>query len=111
MKNIVLNIVSFLGADIRTRSRIFEIVVRMNDPASYILDLSGVEFISRSFADELISLIEQPNKKISLINASSEVNDLLRVVKSGRNATHSESTINMSVKELSDMKDVELFFS
>lgn len=111
MKEIILNIVSFLGSDIRTRSRIFEIVARMNEPASYIFDMAGVEFISRSFADELISLMEQPDKKIRLLNVSGEINDLLRVVESGRKNTHSSTPANMSVKELSDMRDVELFFS
>lgn len=81
MNNITLNIKSILGSDIRVRSRIFEIVSQMNERANYLLDFSGVEFISRSFADELITMTENANNKISIINTTQ---DLLRVVRLGR---------------------------
>ena len=47
------------------------------------LDLSGVIFMSRSFADELIDVIENfdlENKKIKLINQPLAVNNLLNAV-------------------------------
>lgn len=48
------------------------------------LDLSRVLFMSRSFADELINLIENldlQNKKIKLINQSLAIEQLLNTVK------------------------------
>ena len=47
------------------------------------LDLSRVIFMSRSFADELVDIIENfnlENKKIKLINQSLVVNNLLNAV-------------------------------
>lgn len=109
MNNITLNIKSILGSDIRVRSRIFEIVSQMNERANYLLDFSGVEFISRSFADELITMTENANNKISIINTTQEVSDLLRVVKLGRGMKYTESK-HIGVKNLVSMEDVELFF-
>ena len=109
MNNITLNIKSILGSDIRVRSRIFEIVSQMNERANYLLDFSGVEFISRSFADELITMTENANNKISIINTIQEVSDLLRVVRLGRGKKYTENK-HIGVKNLVSMEDVELFF-
>lgn len=110
MNNITLNIKSILGSDIRVRLRIFEIVSQMNERAHYLLDFSGVEFISRSFADELITMTENANNKISIINTTQEVSDLLRVVRLGRGMKYAENK-HIGVKNLVSMEDVELFFA
>ena len=58
--------------------------MKMNRNNELSLDLSGVVFMSRSFADELLNLVENFNlehKKIKFINQSLVVGNFLNVVK------------------------------
>ena len=109
MKKYVLNIKSILGTDIRTRSRIYEIVSRMCPDYEYTLDMSGVELISRSFADEMLSFVDNYSGHLDIVNSSPEIAEMLRIVRLGRNTKLTASN-NSEVKELNSMKDVELFF-
>lgn len=109
MNTQVLKIEGILGPDIRTRSRINAIVRRFEPDAEYVLDFSNVKFISRSFADELVSLLEKSHKVLRIINENREVASLMEIVKSGR---ENKSGIKgwSEVLTLSNMKDVESFF-
>ncbi len=109
MKSKVLNIASILGTDIRVRSRIYEVVNCMDESSDYIFDLSGVEFISRSFADELISMVEKSDRSIQLINTNPDITALLRIVKAGRSVRRPD-TGSICIHNLADMKEVEMFF-
>ena len=110
MKSVVLSIRSILGADIRTRSRISEVISRMDTAHDYVIDLSGVEFISRSFADELLSFVDHSPKHPAIVNASREISEMLEIVRLGRNSKFSASN-NSEVKNLNSMMEVELFFN
>ncbi len=71
---------------ISLRKSIFK-KIKMSENNEIFLDLSKVVFMSRSFADELINLIENfklENKKIKLINQSPVIEKLLNAVKNTR---------------------------
>lgn len=110
MKQITINVEKILGNDIRTRARIFALTNLMNDAEEYLLDFSGVTFISRSFADELISLSETSLRKIQITNTNDEINTLLHIVKKGR-TLKSQPSPESRIYVLNSMKDVETFFN
>lgn len=109
MKTLTLTVEKILGNDIRTRARIFELTNLMEDAEECLLDFSGVTFISRSFADELISLSESSSRKINIINVNDEINTLLNIVRKGR-TLKSQTSHKSNIHILKSMKDVENFF-
>lgn len=108
--NKVLYIKKILGSDIRVRSRISEITVYLDAHKNYTLDFQGVEFLSRSFADELVSTLESFPGKIVLDNMQQDIADMLSIVKSGRGKKY-DSRHRSQVKVLSNMTEVESFFA
>ena len=108
MKRIVrLGIV--IGDDIRTRSRIHELEKYLKMPGIYILDFSDVCFISRSFADELISLMDNSTNKIECVNMSTEIEQLLYIVRANRNTPHN-ATVHGNVLQLSSVEQMTKYF-
>lgn len=110
MNNMTVLVEKILGNDIRTRARIHDLINVMNDATDCDLDFTGVTFISRSFADELISMSEAGSRNIRIVNANDEINTLLHIVKKGRNIKGGHSQEG-DIRVLKTMKDVEMFFN
>lgn len=110
MKKIVLNIQTILGQDIRVRSRIFELNKYMDSEATYVLDFTNVTFISRSFADELVTMTEMASNNIEITGAKGDVGAMLEIVKKGRQTMHKGTTHSQTI-HLENMDDVASFFA
>lgn len=110
MNSITLQVREILGDDIRTRARIYELTSRMGEYDECILNFEGVNFISRSFADELISMKEGSSHHIDFIKLNDEINTLLKIVKKGRNTKH-EFVSDGNIMYLKTMGELEAFFS
>ncbi len=111
MKKMIIMVEKILGNDIRTRARIFGLTNMMNDTEECVLDFSGVTFISRSFADELISLSEAATGRIQIANTNDEIDALLHIVKKGRTLkTKTQPSQENRIYVLNSMRDVENFF-
>lgn len=102
---------AMLGKDIRTRSRVKSILDEIDPLRDTLIDLRDVEFISRSFADELITLMEMNESLIKIANASDEVEAMIGIVKRGRNKAATSVAANGKVKKLTDMDAVKAFFT
>ncbi len=109
MNCVTINIESLLGSDIRIRSRVLEIAALMDADSCYVLDFKGVNFISRSFADELISMLEQTSKHIDIIHMGLGVKEMFDIVRKGRHIKH-DSARNEKIIALENMDEVEMFF-
>lgn len=81
----------------------------MGSSGEYILDFSQVRFISRSFADELISFIDSSACKITCSHVPAEISQLLRIVRENRNMP---ATLikKRGVLQLTDMEQMAAFF-
>lgn len=75
-----IKIKDVLSEDIRLRNNADTIIGMIQNSKATVLDFSGVKFISRSFADELYSFLEN-NTSIALINESKIVSDMMNAVK------------------------------
>lgn len=104
-----LRIEIIVGDDIRTRARIHEIEKRIHPGYEYMLDFSNVRFISRSFADELLSFIEHSPARIEYVNANREISQMLAIVSNNRNVPHSIAQPD-SVVHLNTVKQMMEFF-
>lgn len=104
-----LRIDVIIGNDIRTRARIHELERRIQEGNEYILDFSNVHFISRSFADELLSFMERSTSPIVYSNANREISQMLTIVRSNRNLPNVVSQPE-AVLHLNTVKQVMEFF-
>ncbi|MBR2195778.1 MAG: hypothetical protein IJ911_09205 [Salinivirgaceae bacterium] len=82
MKHII-KIKEQYGTELHTRQMIERLAVSLNADDYYLLDMSGVEQISRSAADELYNLTHS-QLHVDLINIEPFVEKMLSVVTLGR---------------------------
>lgn len=98
-----------IGDDIRTRSRIRQLTDIITPDESYILDFSNVSFISRSFADELVSFIDSAKDRIVCVNMPDHISQLMAIVRRNRN-TQSSAPGRGNVIKLKTTEQMEAFF-
>lgn len=100
-----------IGTDIRSRANaniIRSVIDGLND--RIVLDFANVTFISRSFADELYNVMKE-HCNLTLINESEFVKSMLTAVTQGRESKRMSINDTSEVKEIKDMKSLELFLS
>lgn len=100
-----------IGDDIRTRSRIRQLTDQLIPDVSYELDFSKVNFISRSFADELVSLVDNSNGRITCVKMPEHIEQLLAIVRRNRNAPVSSMPVKGDVIKLETAEQMEEFFN
>lgn len=74
----ILHLKELYGSQIRTRQLVEQLAQTLNENNQYLLDMEGVEVLSRSAADELCTIKQRGN--IEIVNASSFVQKMLDVV-------------------------------
>ena len=107
----VFKISELISPDIRSRASaniIRSIIDGLND--RIVLDFANVTFISRSFADELYNVLKE-HSNLTLANESDFVKSMLTAVKQGRENKNRLINDTSEVKEIKDMKSLELFLS
>ena len=79
----IINIQEQFGAELHTRQMMERLTASLDANNEYLLDMSGVEQISRSAADELYNLTHS-GMHVDLINIEPFVEKMLSVVTKGR---------------------------
>lgn len=105
----MIKLQDLLGGEIRSRSSADTLRSHIKDYDNLIIDMSGVSFISRSFADELCVLAE--GHAIQLRNASGIVQNMLSAVSESRHKKRVRKTDNAEIKEFDDMKSLSAFLA
>lgn len=82
MKNI-LKLQKIYGTQIRTRMSMERLRTMLQPQDEYLLDLAGIEFISRSAADELYNILHQ-GYNAEIVHAEPFVQKMLDAVTMGR---------------------------
>ena len=80
---LIINIQEQYGAELHTRQMMERLAATLQPENEYLLDMSGVEQISRSAADELYNLTHS-NMRVDLINLEPFVEKMLSAVTKGR---------------------------
>ena len=101
------------SADLFTRSRASELRSSINDGADeVILDFEGINFMSRSFADEVCNIIDDlPSKAFAFINQNEDVEAMMTIVREGRNRERIRGVGNAKIYEFKDMESLSAFLN
>lgn len=97
-----------IGADIRTRSFFRRDAERLIGGLGVeaVLDFAGVEFISRSVADEICNLLAV-HRQLSVVGMSGDVEMMYHVVVNGRSAPRQyPATTGIKVYHLRTMEEM-----
>lgn len=95
-----------IGSEVRSRSNADKIRSVMSECCeSYVFDFEGVDFVSRSFADELCNIMDE-NQKIRLINETPSVKKMIDTVLSGRKRIRQRNNDDDSLVSVSSLDEL-----
>lgn len=108
-----INVASLISTDVRSRSNADKIRNEIGNMSKNVtLDFDNVVFISRSFTDELYSIIEYFNNiKIDIINTSDVVRNMMIAVKNGRVNKRVRPQDDSKIVEFQDLESLSAFLS
>lgn len=99
------------SADLYTRSRASELRACIHEKATEVtLDFEGIEFMSRSFADEVCNIMDD-NKhiKFEFINRNADVEAMMNKVAEGRSQERKRGISNATIHKFEDMESLSEF--
>lgn len=111
MKHLI-KIADLISSDIRSRNNAERIIEVVDIKNNYVLDFTGVEFMSRSFTDELCNIIDS-NGNITIDRATMEkqVESIYTIVNRGRHTERQRTKTSEEVVQLKTFEDVCKFFA
>ena len=86
------------GKELHTRQMVERLSASMNVEDDYLLDMRGIEQISRSAADELYNLTHGP-RRVEIINIEPFVEKMLSAVTLGRFLPRRRSSTDLPIIE------------
>lgn len=106
-----INVLKLLGSDIRSRSNGGTIEKAINESGNTkcIIDMEGVVFVSRSFADELLAICKRTYSTI--INTHGVVDTIIKIVNKSRENGKKQQESSEKIVELQDMVSLETYFA
>jgi hypothetical protein len=103
-----ISIKDIISHEIRSRSSADLIRPRLTAGEDNVIDMGGVVFISRSFADELYNL-QLDYVSVRFENASGDVEKMMQVVRKGRQQKRVRPTKSAPVLNLTSIEDFSDF--
>lgn len=103
-------IAEIISTDVRSRSRAQIIRNELDLNAVNLLDFSGVTFISRSFADELLSLKDDSNCEIKFTEMMGVVKAMCEAVEFSRGKRRIIVKSNSEIKNFDDINSLSNYF-
>lgn len=101
----------FDAHDLMIRSRASELLSYINADANEVsIDFDGINFISRSFADELCNIIDDnKDKKFSFVGQIEEVRTMILMVQEGRRQERKRGIAHAKMYEFSNMEKLSSY--
>lgn len=103
----VIKLTEEFGKKLRTRQMMERLSSKLTQSDEYLFDLTGVEQISRSAADELYNIAH--DYKVEIVGMTEFVHKMYDAVTRGRFMPRQHSPSGSPIVECKDMKDVERF--
>ncbi len=99
------------SSDLFTRSRASELRSCISANASeVVIDFDGIDFMSRSFTDEVCNIIDDmPDKTFSFINQNDDVATMMSKVSDGRSRERTRGVGNAKIYEFEDMESLSKY--
>lgn len=107
-----IKIAELIGTDIRSRNNAKRILEVINTDDEYTLDFTSVEFMSRSFTDELCNIIDYNNNvTIDEVTMERQIEDIYTIVNRGRQTKRKRAKSKGKIIELNTSEEVRTFFA
>lgn len=106
-----IKVLDLLGLDIRSRSNAGAIEKIINElgNAKCVIDMEGVEFISRSFADELPEICKKSFSVI--VNTHGIADTIIKIVSKSRSKSRVKHNGSAKIIKLHDMASLDFYFT
>lgn len=106
-----LSLKKIYAADLFSRSRVSQLLQYINSNADeVVLDFDGINFISRSFADELWNIIDNHNdKKYIFIGQTDEVQTMISRVQESRKRERNRGIVHPQMYSFNNMDSLSSF--
>lgn len=111
-KQAIINVRSLIGADIRSRSNgalIEERVAGSSADCRVVLDFEGVDYISRSFADELCELAGKWGGRLELRGMAGAVGTMYETVLASRGRKRVRGAAADEIYTFTDIESLSRF--
>lgn len=105
-----ISLYNLFGTDIRSRMFINIILQAIKDDASTTLDFTHIRFISRSFADELYTFMNE-HKHIHIMGMNEEVKNMYEIVSNSRLQPRKRPTFATKIIDLTTIQEMRAFMS
>ncbi len=107
----IIKLQDIFGEELYTRSRAAELRSYVDNNADeVVLDMKGIAFTSRSFADEICNLIDSMKDKCFLLtNQTEDVKTMISKVSESRNRERIHGIANANMLEFSDMESLSSY--
>ncbi len=108
----VINIQEYLPTTITSRDAIEVLKSRLDvvDCSSFVFNFSGIDFVSRAFADELLHFIKNNNFSVEFENTNKNVAEILKAVNKNRSKRNS-SFHKIAVTQFKRKEELNNFLS
>lgn len=106
-----IKVLDLLGPDIRSRSNAGAIEKIINElgNAKCVIDMEGVEFFSRSFADKLLEICKKSFSVI--VNTHGIADTIIKIVSKSRSKSRVKHNGSAKIIKLHDMASLDLYFT
>lgn len=113
MDSIVINVFQQVGEEARSRINANKLQVKALPVGIHVvLDFEKVQFVSRSFADEMIEQLEERHANFQCVNENCIIHNIIKAVISGRGKERNRTVSdNANIVYLKSVKDMSIFFN
>lgn len=106
----VIRIYDYIGSEGRSRVNASKLHIQeLPENMSVVLDCSGVNFLSRSFTDEVISQLSK--RRFRLENANNIIMNMFKAVENGRNKPRRHSDDGVVMLHFDNMADLSRYLN
>lgn len=108
----IIKLAELISTDIRSRNNAKRITEIIDCNKDFLLDFTGVEFISRSFSDELCSVIDSYNNiSVDEVSMSEEVHSIYKIVNGSRQTKKNRKNTASKITVLKTPEEVSSYFA
>nr|WP_308570728.1 hypothetical protein [uncultured Prevotella sp.] len=107
---VVIKIKNLIGTEVRSRISAGILRKQLDCTHAHSIDMEGVTFISRPFADELYN-ISLDYGDIHFLNMNDNVRKMKDTVWTSRNSIRKRSKVEGTIEDISTVEDLSKFFS
>ena len=112
MSNVILKVFDKVGAEARTRSNVVKLnITGLASDSNIIIDFEKVNFISRSFTDELLEQLLEKNISYNAINENDSIKNMIKAVTIGRSKERVRHTSDAEIMTINSMEELAKYLN